>query len=730
MTNKSCTMNRLKSFVSIAILAGLASAAAPVQAQPVRPNILLVFDTSTSMLKNNKDGSTLCMSEGQDSRLFRLKQAIRETLIEVGTDEVNFGLARFAQRTTPATNRGCFQGHYINAIDMGASAGCKTSAALEDADGAFFAPDIAREVVTVPVTRAFPPAAGTDFDPPGANVTTIFKWLDNKEESDGVTMTDPEIRSGGSKTPLAATLTYTRHYFQKYVKPLDPVGACRKNIVLLVTDGAETCAGNAPAAATSLFANMVDVFVVAESSSTPAEKTGLDAIAKAGSGNKRTAIFVDFTNAAETKKALINIIAEAVPPNEVCNAKDDNCNGDIDNRAGKDGPLPGVGNACVCPGVVTEAQAGKGICKRGMSICSDKGMIECVGCVGPQPEICNGIDDDCNGLVDDNVKDEGSTCACGSTALMTLMTGECKPGKQICRAGKFECEGCQLPGKETCDCKDNDCNAQTDEGDICGGGFRCLKCKCELLCTGGEFPCPVGFVCDATVEPKICRNSRCSKKVCPVGFSCDPGDGQCKDLCAEVKCNAPQFCKGGACVDCYSQGCKTGEFCLAGTCQKNPCEGKKCGEGRFCNTSGKCEANCNPQCQPSEQCIAGKCELDPCAVVSCPLGLVCDPQKKACVTDECPVKSCGGRKCVPTTGECIDDPCKVMTCPNCYSCDITNNGKPYCKVQPACYPSYVMVESRGGGLECGLGRGTRALSVSASAVLLVGFALLLRRRRR
>ena len=55
----------------------------------VRPNILFIFDTSTSMLSDTGcpagghqrlcDGSPLCANQGQDSRLYRLKQAIRDT---------------------------------------------------------------------------------------------------------------------------------------------------------------------------------------------------------------------------------------------------------------------------------------------------------------------------------------------------------------------------------------------------------------------------------------------------------------------------------------------------------------------------------------------------------------------------------------------------------------------------------------------------------------------------
>ncbi len=76
----------------------LASAAA--EAQSLRPNIMILLDTSGSMLYNQaNDGSPLCgnNANGQGSRVFNMKHAIRDALAQAGTDEANFGLARFPQ---------------------------------------------------------------------------------------------------------------------------------------------------------------------------------------------------------------------------------------------------------------------------------------------------------------------------------------------------------------------------------------------------------------------------------------------------------------------------------------------------------------------------------------------------------------------------------------------------------------------------------------------------------
>ena len=72
---------------------------------------------------------------------------------------------------------------------------------------------------------------------------------------------------------------------------------------------------------------------------------------------------------------------------EICNGKDDNCNGPIDERV--------------------RPQCGVGSCRRESSTCDAK---DCVP-GAPVPEACNSFDDDCNGEVDDNACPGGQTCA-------------------------------------------------------------------------------------------------------------------------------------------------------------------------------------------------------------------------------------------------------------------------------------------------------------------------------
>ncbi|MEZ4475660.1 MAG: MopE-related protein, partial [bacterium] len=81
---------------------------------------------------------------------------------------------------------------------------------------------------------------------------------------------------------------------------------------------------------------------------------------------------------------------------EVCDALDNDCDGRVDEIA------------CPCSGPATcfagPAQArGVGTCTEGLRACDATGESygPCEGSVGPGPEACNGLDDDCDGVVDE-----------------------------------------------------------------------------------------------------------------------------------------------------------------------------------------------------------------------------------------------------------------------------------------------------------------------------------------
>jgi hypothetical protein len=75
------------------------------------------------------------------------------------------------------------------------------------------------------------------------------------------------------------------------------------------------------------------------------------------------------------------------------------------------------------------------------------------------PEICDGVDNNCDTIADEGNPGGGMTC--GVSAL-----GECQRGTTYCVGGAIVCEGEIGPGPEFCDGLDNDCDGTADNNVI------------------------------------------------------------------------------------------------------------------------------------------------------------------------------------------------------------------------------------------------------------------------
>jgi hypothetical protein len=137
---------------------------------------------------------------------------------------------------------------------------------------------------------------------------------------------------------------------------------------------------------------------------------------------------------------------EQIPQVETCNGIDDNCNRVVDENVSESWRGRECGSSV-------------GLCSMGVWMCIS-GTKTCGGDIEPHPELCNKRDDDCNGLVDD----VAPTGACYTADAQTLLHAPCRPGVEVCVDGHYRCVGEVTPGIEVCDELDNDCNGYVDDG--------------------------------------------------------------------------------------------------------------------------------------------------------------------------------------------------------------------------------------------------------------------------
>ena len=727
------------------LVAALVTVAAPEAraGDPLKPYVVLALDTSGSMLSATGAGPPSC--GGTDSRLGHARCAINNIVNSYG--DMVFALGRF-RMTMGGTFPACNQ----TGPGASGSATCNGTANMFE--------------LLTPLVDGNNDLAAT--------------WTDGTINTCTAAGTDPEIWTAVGNTPLAGTLVGAKQYWSGLQAPnftiwpsgqpgfspivndptntaflpggCDPspgctvnccAGQCRPYIVILLTDGAETCVAFNPnttnAAASLLATNVVTGlpsmarryrvetrpigFGIAPP--VPPGTNQIEAMAHAGGAIDIAGVNEGFyaANEAELQLAISSILADAIKT-ESCNNLDDDCDTTVDED------FPSKGGACdngqlgVCrtlgalecradgTGLQCNAPAGPApgteVCNNLDDDCdgkTDEGLTGCT-CV-PQGEQCNNVDDDCDLLID-----EGIQRPCG--------TGTCQ-GIETCSAGVFSGCTAPLPGTEVCNGLDDNCDGVRD-----GFTRACSDMPAVPPFPAGDPRNNPGDPSNSPILENICRpgNQTCPANVGP------PNDfGSClgeQQPLTEVCNNLDDDCdnvvdEGTGGADC-SSNCGVGTTaCVGGMLQCNSVQqpdddtcdnvdddcdmmidedyvsAGACGTGMVCNGMEQCingSVVCvgTPLSQESCNCTDDDCDSVVDEGALCAAGTQCVNCQCAppCIPGEFPCAL--GKICV--NNACIADVCFGVTCPdvggNAQVC-ARNGNAPLCI--SACDPSVITCPS-------------------------------------
>lgn len=343
----------------------------------------------------------------------------------------------------------------------------------------------------------------------------------------------------------------------------------------------------------------------------------------------------------------------------------------------------------------------------GKRVCTESGLSPCDASTAV-PEVCNGLDDDCDGDVDEpdavggnliNLCHDDNACTVdtclGSDGCQqeALDAGECIDGDACtvgdhCVAGL--CTGTPIDCNDQDPCTDDSCDglggcsyqpntADCDDGNACTVADECangicsgfpLQCDCTTDKDCAQFEdddlCNGTLFCDTASLPYQCRVDASTVVTCPPlqgesalcnAAACASDTGACivvpvpdQSPCDDNDpCTVTEHCQAGQCLGGIAVNCNDGNPCTDDSCQP---------ETGCMSTPNQADCEDGNVCTAGDTCLDGICEAGP--SVDCDDG-------NPCTSDTC----LPGQGCLheATDGVCDDgnactsgDHCQAGAC--------------------------------------------------------------------